>query len=182
MRKTAQLLVATLMVTAGVATATDYDWTSGTGNWTNDWSPVGYPSVSNDNAYVYGGTQNLTPGANPGGSINNVYLRPSTGTATLNISGDLSCRTVLLGHTGNTGAATINQTAGNVVATGWNYIGYKGTAMSTYTISGGSFDGQGDRLYMGNNSGAIGTLNTHSSPLYPDCSGIIGLHLKRGSR
>ena len=147
----------------GAVSATTYEWPGGSGSWTDPgWTTNGVPATpvwdGNADAYLLGGIVGLTPSANPGTAIHDIYLKPGDGSATLNISGDLSGRTILLGHDGDSGSATVNQTAGTVATTGYDYIGYKGTSTNTYNLSGGIWNAGGARFYIGENAGSSGTL------------------------
>jgi len=168
MKRTITLLIIASMALSGVAIAQiDYRWTSGTGDWLDaGWLPSNPVWNSDANANIIDGTVNLTPTSRPTNSIRDVYLVPSGGSPVLNISGDLSGRTILLGHEGTTGSATVNQTAGTVTTAGINYIGYKGTSVNTYNLSGGNLVATGTwEFYITRNPGTFGTLNIDGGTL-----------------
>lgn len=167
MKKRIMLLAMALTAISGIATAqTTYQWTSGTGDWLDaGWLPANPVWDSNANGNIVDGTMNLTPTSRPTNSIRDVYLVPTGGSPVLNISGDLSCRTVLLGHDGNTGSATVNQTAGIVTTTGIDYIGYKGASMNTYNLSGGTLVGGTANFYISQYAGPTGILNIDGGTL-----------------
>ena len=168
MKKQIVLLTVALAALAGVASAEiDYQWTSGTGDWLDpNWTPANPVWDSNADGNIVDGTVNLTATSRPTNTIRDVYLIPSGGSPVLNISGDLSCRTVLLGHEYNTGTATINQTAGTVTTTGIDYIGYKGTSTNTYNLTGGTLVGGTANFYVTKDLvDSMGILNINGGTL-----------------
>jgi len=182
--------LALALAATGVANATTYEWPGGAGNWTDPgWTMNGGAVVpvwnSSADAHILGGSMALTPSANPGTPIHDIYLKPGGGTAELNIGADVSGRTVLLGHDGDTGPATVNQTAGTVSMTGYNYIGYHGSGTNTYNLSGGSFSAGNGFFHIGQTSTGIlningGTLNASPTHFEIGQDGTGTLNLDSG--
>ncbi len=162
---------AILLMGVGAVHAIDYDWTTGTGDWLDTgWTTNGVAVTpvwdSSADGNIIDGTMNLTPSSRPTSTIRDVYVNPTSGgSPVLNISGDLSGRTILLGHSGSSGSATINQTAGTIDTTGYGYIGYKGTAANTYNLHGGTWNSSGANFYVGDNAGPTGTLDINGGTL-----------------
>ena len=158
------LLTLALAATSGVATATDYDWLSGTGDWTDTgWTTNGIVVTpawdASSVGIIHSGTQNLTPTANPGTQINEVRVKPGAGTANLNISGDLSLagRLQIGSDSSDSGSVTVTQTDGAVTLAGSAFVGQYGSGANTYHLNGGSLNSY--RLYVAANDTASATVN-----------------------
>ncbi len=179
-RKTRWALLA-MAATAGVASAADYDWTTGTGDWLDTgWTTNGVAVTpvwdSAANANISGGTMNLTPSSRPTDKIHNVVMAPSSGSATLNITGDLHGQNFEFSGAG--GTATINQTAGTVNMDGWMYLGSDGSAANTYNLNGGTWNTTGRKFYLGAYNSANMAVNVnggHLTSTYSGSSSILYL-------
>ncbi len=159
-------------VLAGTVDAVDYEWTGGIGDWLDTgWSPANPVWDGNADGNIVDGTMNLTPASRPSNPIRDVYLIPAGGSPVLNISGDLSGRTILLGNSGSSGSATVNQTAGTVSTTGTGYIGYKGTSTNTYNLSGGTWNAAGNIFSIAHTAGSSGTVNLSGGTIHHTASG-----------
>jgi len=183
--------LALALAATGAANAMTYDWLGGTGSWTDSgWTTNGVAVVpvwdGTSQAFILGGTLDLTQAARPTVAIKDLYLKPGGGSAVLNVSGDLDATTILLGHDGDSGFATVNQTAGTVATTGYNYIGYHGTGTNTYNLSGGSLLAGNVFFHIGQTSTGIlnidgGTLNASPTHFEVGQDGTGTLNLDSGA-
>jgi len=159
MRKIGMLLTFALMAGAGTVSAADYNWTTGTGNWTDAWDGGGYPATSSDRAFVLGGTQNLTPTYNPGTDLTAIEVKASAGGTTLNISENIRTANSFVMSWNNTGTATVNHSAGEFRSNGQLWVGGTGTASANiYNLSGTALLKSPNTVLIGR-SNASGILN-----------------------